>query len=222
MPAVLDDHTDSWREARLTQTLAQAYENALPPRLFSVVVDHAQRVAQLEREGDGYTFGKRTTYWLPLRDSRGSRLTPLSPIEAAIHQLFELGFGREPQRTRDDVAAYTEARREAYEEFRKRDFWNFENGVEASLKQLTETDAAIDEEMKVLEKKRHLCSMFEFPELCDEATNIMTQIKSEIAEMRKKAVQAKDDAASARKAWSYLQAERMSPRRAALIPAPPT
>ena len=70
MPAVLDDHTDSWREARLTQTLAQAYENALPPRLFSVVVDHAQRVAQLEREGDGYTFGKRTTYWLPLRDSQ--------------------------------------------------------------------------------------------------------------------------------------------------------
>ena len=103
MPAVLDDHTDSWREARLTQTLAQAYENALPPRLFSVVVDHAQRVAQLEREGDAYTFGKRTTYWLPLRDSRGSRLTPLSPIEAAIHQLFELGFGREPQRTRDDA-----------------------------------------------------------------------------------------------------------------------
>ena len=78
MPAVLVDHTDSWREARLTQTLAQAYENALPPRLFSVVVDHAQRVAQLEREGDAYTFGKRTTFWLPLRD------TPLSPIEAAI------------------------------------------------------------------------------------------------------------------------------------------
>ena len=97
MPAVLVDHTDSWREARLTQTLAQAYENALPPRLFSVVVDHAQRVAQLEREGDAYTFGKRTTFWLPLRD------TPLSPIEAAIHQLFELGFGREPQRTRDDA-----------------------------------------------------------------------------------------------------------------------
>ena len=33
----------------------------------------------------------------------GSRLTPLSPIEAAIHQLFELGFEREPQRTRDDA-----------------------------------------------------------------------------------------------------------------------
>ena len=86
-------------EARLTQTLAQAYENALPPRLFSVVVDPRRSVSPSWRRRD--CVRQADDLAAAAQPRQPSHTT--QPDPGGDPQLFELGFGREPQRTRDDA-----------------------------------------------------------------------------------------------------------------------
>ena len=93
--AVLQDHTESWTAAGLMDQLVQAYTEVLPPALFDAVANEAALVAKDGQSGD-YKFGKRTTWWLPLRGKDGALLQPRSAIEAAVHHLFRQAFGGEP------------------------------------------------------------------------------------------------------------------------------
>ena len=68
----------------------------LPAALFEAVQREAAAVAGESAKGDAFKFGKRTTWWLPLRGEDGARIPPRSAIEAAVHHLFRQAFGGEP------------------------------------------------------------------------------------------------------------------------------
>ena len=59
----------------------------LPAALFEAVQREAAAVAGESAKGDAFKFGKRTTWWLPLRGEDGARIPPRSAIEAAVHEL---------------------------------------------------------------------------------------------------------------------------------------
>ena len=67
--------------------LRQAYVDVLPAALFEAVQREAAAVAGESAKGDAFKFGKRTTWWLPLRAKDGARIPPRSAIEAAVHEL---------------------------------------------------------------------------------------------------------------------------------------
>lgn len=90
--ALLQDHTVAWTAAGLAEAPVQAYADALPPALFEAVSRDAAAVAK-EGMGSQDKFGKKTTWWLPLRDRKHRVLKPRSAIEAAIHHLFQRDFG---------------------------------------------------------------------------------------------------------------------------------
>ena len=89
---VVEDHSASWSAAGLADALAAGHEHALPSALFEAVVAAAPIVQRESTES--FKFGKHNTWWLPLRDAEGARLSPVSAIEAAVHHLHELDFGR--------------------------------------------------------------------------------------------------------------------------------
>ena len=94
---IVEDHSLSWGAAGLTDELAVAYKNALPPALFEAVAAAAPLIQHESTES--LKFGKHTTWWLPLRAAGtvGTRLPQAhSAIEAAIHALYELDFGSSP------------------------------------------------------------------------------------------------------------------------------
>ena len=69
------------------RALRQAYVDVLPAALFEAVQREAAAVAGESAKGDAFKFGKRTTWWLPLRGKDGARIPPRSAIEAAVHEL---------------------------------------------------------------------------------------------------------------------------------------
>ena len=93
--AVLEDHSAAWAAAGLDTKLAAGHEFALPESLFEALVAAAPRVSRETSEPgvERYRFGKRNTWWLPLKDARGLRPAPRSVIEAAVHRLYDLDFG---------------------------------------------------------------------------------------------------------------------------------
>lgn len=90
--ALLQDHTVAWAAAGLADAPVQAYADALPPALFEAVSRDAAAVAMDGLDSQD-KFGKKTTWWLPLRDRKQRALEPRSAIEAAIHHLFHRDFG---------------------------------------------------------------------------------------------------------------------------------
>ena len=91
--ALLQDHTAAWAAAGLlADAPVQAYADALPPALFEAVSRDATAVAR-DGMGSQDKFGKKTTWWLALRDRKHRALKPRSAIEAAIHHLFQRDFG---------------------------------------------------------------------------------------------------------------------------------
>ena len=91
---IVEDHTKSWSAANLADTLAAGHESALPPKLFEAVLAAAPTVQRESADGPSFKFGKHNTWWFPLFDSSGKRTQPRSAIEAAVHTLFDLDFGK--------------------------------------------------------------------------------------------------------------------------------
>ena len=61
--------------------------DVLPAALFEAVQHEAAAVVRESAKGDAFKFGKRTTWWLPLRAKDGAPIAPRSAIEAAVHEL---------------------------------------------------------------------------------------------------------------------------------------
>ena len=61
--------------------------DVLPAALFEAVQHEAAAVVRESAKGDAFKFGKRTTWWLPLRAKDGALIAPRSAIEAAVHEL---------------------------------------------------------------------------------------------------------------------------------------
>ena len=92
---LLEDQTASWKAAGLAESLVAGHENALPEALLVAVTASAPEL--LSHTADShhttYKFGKRNTWWLPLKNEKGKRPKPRSALEAAVHYLFDLEFG---------------------------------------------------------------------------------------------------------------------------------
>ena len=79
------------------RALRQAYVDVLPAALFEAVQREAAAVAGESAKGDAFKFGKRTTWWLPLRGEDGARIPPRSAIEAAVHELHRQATRSRPR-----------------------------------------------------------------------------------------------------------------------------
>jgi hypothetical protein len=93
--ALLEDQSASWAAAGLEMQLASGRESALPEALLAAVAEMAPTLSKesAEPERERYKFGKRNTWWFPLRDSQGARQPARSALEMAIHHLYDLVFG---------------------------------------------------------------------------------------------------------------------------------
>jgi len=82
-----------WLPRPTLPVMRQAYVDVLPAALFEAVQHEAAAVVRESAKGDAFKFGKRTTWWLPLRAKDGAPIAPRSAIEAAVHALHRQAFG---------------------------------------------------------------------------------------------------------------------------------
>ena len=106
--AIIEDHTTSWGVAGLSDSLAEAFDVALPDDLFDKVLEEALVFEKHERDersraaaaGGAYVHGKGGTYWRPLYNAQGEFLRPRFYIEAAIQMLYEMDMGQKTPHAR--------------------------------------------------------------------------------------------------------------------------
>jgi hypothetical protein len=82
-----------WLPRPTLPVMRQAYVDVLPAALFEAVQHEAAAVVRESAKGDAFKFGKRTTWWLPLRAKDGAPIASRSAIEAAVHALHRQAFG---------------------------------------------------------------------------------------------------------------------------------
>ena len=106
--AIIEDHTTSWKAAGLGDSLAEAFEVALPDELFDKVLQdclvfHRHEVderARASAAGGAYVHGKGGTYWRALFNAQGGFLRPRFHIEAAIQILYTMDIGQKTPHAR--------------------------------------------------------------------------------------------------------------------------
>lgn len=64
----------------------------------------------------------------------------------------------------ENIESYEVELENKVQDFRKKEFWNFETGPAAAREKMNEAEARQNEEKKILEKNAHLCRIFEFPD----------------------------------------------------------
>ena len=100
--AIIEDHSTSWGSAGLADSLAEAFDMALPDELFDKVLheclvfeahERAER-ARAAAAGGAYVHGKGGTFWRPLFNAEGEFLRPRFAIEAAIQLFYQMDIGQ--------------------------------------------------------------------------------------------------------------------------------